>query len=80
MKKVLAWLGGIIVAVVTYFTLAFLLQKHTATAESIVIGSLPKDVGIATEDYKSRVAEKTLALQNAKADEIAAKFKSAFGG
>jgi hypothetical protein len=77
MKKFLIGLG---IGIATAVTLFFLLTGHQASAEEAVIKDLPKDIGIATEEYKKRVAAKRAELQKATADAIAEKFNKAFGG
>jgi uncharacterized protein involved in exopolysaccharide biosynthesis len=77
MKKWILWL---VTAVATGVALFFLFTKHSYDAETAVLKDLPKDLGIATEAYKSRVAQELKKLQDAKAAEIAAKFAKAFGG
>ena len=69
-------IGGIVAFIVLFREFA----EHENIAHEAVMVSLPKQIGIASEAYKKKVAVELALVQNGRKDEIVAKFKKAFGG
>jgi uncharacterized membrane-anchored protein YhcB (DUF1043 family) len=69
-------LGVVIGAVVLFIERARLLE----VAQGRVLKDLPKEVGIASEEYRKLVEDHFVKLASARQLEIAQRFKSAFGG
>jgi len=80
LKKIWIGIGLVLGIVAACFVAVLLLKKHEAEATAEVAKTLPKEIGVATEEYKEILVAKIAEIQTAKMGAVISKFKSAFGG
>ena len=80
MKKFLIWVGVLLGMAVAAFVLWKDWTRHLESATERVMKDLPKEVGVATKDYQSRLGIAMRSVQDAKKAEVIDRFTKAFGG
>lgn len=80
MKKFWVGLGTGIGLLVAAFLLWKNSTKHEDQATSDILKDLPKEIGMASQEYMKMITKRKAELETAKASEVIEKFKKAFGG